>query len=201
MSDVVKRDNKLSNKNELLDISGAYEDIKVRIDTARAKIYKHIDNSAVEVYWYVGKTVSELLGANTRAEYGKSIINLLAEKLTKDYGEGFEPSNIRRMRRFYEYFSNWDAVRPELSWSHYRELIKIERDIERNFYMQESIKSNWGSRELIRQINVKYFDRLSMSKDREYIEKMSKEGFIVNKPEDILKNPYIFEFAGLKQNK
>ncbi|MEG1008413.1 MAG: PDDEXK nuclease domain-containing protein [Clostridia bacterium] len=199
MSNIIKRESNKNIKNE--DISIIYEDIKNKIQNARAKIYKYIDNSVVEIYWYVGKIVNELVENNTRAEYGKAIIDKLSFKLTKEFGEGFTSDNIRRMKRFYIVFPIWDAVRPELSWSHFRELIKIIRKDEREFYLQESIKSNWGYRELKRQINTKLYDRLAISKDKEYVKKMSEEGLIINKPEDILKNPYIFEFAGLKQDK
>jgi predicted nuclease of restriction endonuclease-like (RecB) superfamily len=200
MSDIEKNDKNIES-NENINVDLVYENIKNKIKRSREKIYKHIDNTAVEVYWYVGKIVTELIGKNTRAEYGKSVIDKLSIKLTKDFGEGFTSDNIRRMRRFYEYFPIWDAVRTELSWTHFRELIKIVRKDEREFYLQEAIKSNWGYRELQRQIGTKFYDRLIISKDKEYVAKMSKEGMIINKPEDILKNPYIFEFAGLKQDK
>ncbi|MCL2383800.1 MAG: PDDEXK nuclease domain-containing protein [Oscillospiraceae bacterium] len=187
--------------NNMLDIQEIYEDIRGRIYEARRRIYKHIDNSATEINWYVGKIASELLGDNKRADYGKQIIEALSKKLQAEFGSGFAPVSIRRMRRFYDYFPIWSAVPTELTWSHFQELIPITRKEERDFYMQECIKSNWGYRELRRQIGTKLYDRLLISQDENYVLDMSKEGLIVNKPEDILKAPYIFEFAGLKQDK
>lgn len=105
------------------------------------------------------------------------------------------------MRRFYEFYPIWSAVPTELSWSHFQELIRIDRKEEREFYEQESIKSNWGYRELGRQINTKLYDRYLISPDKSKIIEESKKGLIEKQPEELLKNPYIFEFAGLKENK
>ena len=105
------------------------------------------------------------------------------------------------MRRFYEMYPIWSAVPTELSWSHFQELIRIDRKEERKFYEQEAIKSNWGYRELNRQINTKLYDRYLISPDKELIIENSKKGLIEKQPEELLKNPYIFEFAGLKENR
>jgi predicted nuclease of restriction endonuclease-like (RecB) superfamily len=192
---------KSNNENLPINIQPIYEDIRDRIYEARRKIYKHIDNSATEINWYVGKITSELLGNNKRADYGKKIVELLSEKLQSEFGSGFDQTGIRRMKRFYDYYPIWETVSSELSWSHFQELIKIVREEERNFYLNETIKSNWGVRELRRQIGTKLYERLLISKDEKYVLDMAKEGLIINKPEDILKAPYIFEFAGLKQDK
>ena len=110
MSKIIKKES-----NELLDIQPIYEDIRDRIYEARRKIYKHIDNSATEINWYVGKIASELLGDNKRADYGKQIVEALSQKLQTEFGSGFAPVSIRRMRRFYDYFPFWSAVPTELS--------------------------------------------------------------------------------------
>lgn len=105
------------------------------------------------------------------------------------------------MRRFYDYYPNWSAVPTELSWSHFQELIRIERKEERDFYQLESIKSNWGYRELGRQINTKLYDRYLISPNKKLIMSEAKKEEIEKQPEELLKSPYIFEFAGLKENK
>lgn len=105
------------------------------------------------------------------------------------------------MRRFYEYYPNWSTVSTELSWAHFQELIRIKRKEERDFYQIESIKSNWGCRELRRQINIKLYDRYLISPDKNLIMCESKKGEIKKQSEELLKSPYIFEFAGLKENK
>lgn len=131
----------------------------------------------------------------------EKIIDILSSKLTKEFGSGFSSVSIRRMRRFYEMYPIWSTVSTELSWAHFQELIKIDRKEERDFYELEAIKSNWGCRELRRQINTKLYDRYLISPDKNMIINESKKGVIEREPEEILKSPYIFEFAGLKENK
>jgi len=191
----------ITNNNELVNIETLYLDIKDKIVSARGKMLKTIDTTMIEVYWYVGKKTFEESENSTKASYGKRVIELLASKLTKDFGEGFSAVSIRRMRRFYEMYPIWSAVPTELSWSHFKELIRVDRKEEREFYEQEAIKSNWGYRELNRQINTKLYDRYLISPNKEEIIKSSKNGLIKKDPEELLKNPYIFEFAGLKENK
>ena len=105
------------------------------------------------------------------------------------------------MRKFYEIYPIWSAVPTELSWSHFQELIRVDRKEEREFYESEAIKSNWGYRELGRQINTKLYDRYLISPDKNKILLESKKGLIERQPEELLKTPYIFEFVGLKENK
>lgn len=194
--------NKIRNtNNELIDVENIYKDIKEKILTARSKMLKHIDTTMTEVYWYVGKITFELSNNSTKASYGKQIIDALSSKLTKEFGKGFSAVSIRRMRRFYEIYPIWSAVPTELSWAHFQELIRIERKEERKFYEIETIKSNWGYRELKRQINTKLYDRYLISPNKNLIMEKSKNGLIEKQPEELLKNPYIFEFAGLKENK
>ena len=122
-------------------------------------------------------------------------------KLSKEFGSGFSPVSIRRMRKFYELYPIWSAVPTELSWSHFQELIRIDRKEEREFYEQEAIKSNWGDRELNRQINTKLYDRYLISPDKKLIIENPKKGLIEKQPEELLRNPYIFEFVGLRENR
>lgn len=190
-----------STSNELINIENIYKDIKEKIIIARSKMLKQIDTTMTEVYWYVGKITSELFN-NTNGEiYGKRIVEALSEKLMNEFGSGFSSTSIRRIRRFYEYYPIWATVSTELSWAHFQELIKIDRKAERDFYENESIKSNWGCRELRRQINTKLYDRYLISPNKKIIMKESKKGAIEKQPEELLKSPYIFEFAGLKENR
>ena len=198
----MKKDgNIILNDNEILEIDNLYKDIKEKIVNSRTKMLKQIDTTMVEVYWYVGKITSELYIKSSDGIYGKRIINALSKKLIKDFGNGFSEVSIRRMRRFYECYPIWSAVPTELSWSHFQEVIRIDRKEERDFYETESIKSNWGYRELGRQINTKLYDRYLISPNKEIIMLESKKGKIEKQPEELLKSPYIFEFAGLKENK
>ena len=144
--------------NEIVDVENIYNDIREKILRARSKMLKHIDTTMVEVYWYVGKITFELSENSIKASYGKKVIDALSIKLTNEFGSGFSSVSIRRMRRFYENYPIWSAVPTELSWAHFQELIRVDRKEERKFYEQEAIKSNWGYRELGRQINTKLYD-------------------------------------------
>lgn len=198
----MRKDNSLIlNDNETSDVDIIYKDIKEKIINARSKMMKQIDTTMTEVYWYVGKIVSELYSNSSDGTYGKRIIEALSKKLTNEFGNGFSAVSIRRMRRFYEYYPNWSTVSTELSWAHFQELIRIERKEERLFYQTESIKSNWGCRELRRQINTKLYDRYLISPNKKLVMNEAKKGLIEKQPEELLKSPYIFEFAGLKENK
>ena len=191
----------VNNGNEIIDVENIYQDIRSKIISAREKMIKNIDTTMTEVYWYVGKITYELSNNSTKASYGKKVIDALSIKLSKEFGCGFSPVSIRRMRKFYELYPIWSAVPTELSWSHFQELIRIDRKEEREFYEQEAIKSNWGYRELNRQINTKLYDRYLISPDKKLIIKNSKKGLIAKQPEELLRNPYIFEFVGLRENR
>lgn len=199
----MEKENKIliNNNNELTNVENIYQDIRNKIIVAREKMFKHIDSTMTEVYWYVGKITYELSENSTKASYGKKIIDALSIKLINEFGSGFSSVSIRRMRRFYEMYPIWSTVSTELSWAHFQELIKIDRKEERDFYEAESIKSNWGCRELRRQINTKLYDRYLISPDKNLIIEDSKKGLIEKQPEELLKTPYIFEFAGLKENR
>lgn len=198
---MINRELIINKNDEILDIDNIYNDIKERIINARGKMLKHIDTTMTEVYWYVGKITYELSENSTKANYGKKVIEALSARLTNEFGSGFSPVSIRRMRKFYEVYPIWSAVPTELSWAHFQELIRVDREEEREFYENESIKSNWGYRELKRQINTKLYDRYLISPDKDKILLESKNGLIERQPEELLKTPYIFEFAGLKENK
>ena len=161
-----KENSLILNNNETYNVDIIYKDIKEKIINARSKMMKQIDTTMIEVYWYVGKIVSKLYSNSSDGTYGKRIIEALSKKLTNEFGNGFSAVSIRRMRRFYEYYPIWSTVSTELSWAHFQELIRIERKEERLFYQTESIKSNWGCRELRRQINTKLYDRYLISPNK-----------------------------------
>ena len=131
-----------------MDIESIYKDIKEKIITARSKMLEHIDTTMTEVYWYVGKITYELSNNSTKASYGKQMVDLLSSRLTDEFGGVFSSVSIRCMRKFYEIYPIWQAVPIGLSWSHFQELIRVNRKEEREFYENEAIKSNWGYRKL-----------------------------------------------------
>lgn len=135
--------------NEMLN-SEFYSNIKEILETARKKAYAAINFAMVEAYWEIGKRIVEMQDGNKNAEYGKKLIKELSKKLTIDYGKGFDETNLRKMRQFYLCFKKRDALRLELSWTHYRLIMKVENEKARLFYMEEAIKSNWSTRQLSR---------------------------------------------------
>jgi predicted nuclease of restriction endonuclease-like (RecB) superfamily len=150
--------------------------------------------------WTIGQYIVEFeqSGAD-KAEYGKNILIRLSKDLTAKLGKGFSRSNLANMRLFYRRFPTIQTVSGQLSWSHYIEIISLDDDLERQFYMIESVKNNWGIRELKRQINSGLFPRLALSKDKEGILRLAKSGQVEHIPHDIVKNSYVLEFLGLPE--
>ena len=197
-------------------------DIKQIIEKARDFAYKAINFSMIIAYWEIGKTiVIEEQNGQNRAEYGKSLLKELSKQLSKEYGRGYNRSNLEYMRKFYLTFPISHAVRgksnnllvdnvkehhlqsilrQELSWTHYRLLLKVKDENKRNFYMNEAANSNWTTRQLERQINSQLFTRVTLSKNKEDILKMANSGISVNQPKDIIKDPFVLEFTGFKPN-
>ena len=120
--------------------------------------------------------------------------------MTQDFGKGFTVTNLKYMRQFYLMFPNGHALRDELSWTHYRLLIKVENDNAREFYMQEAVKSQWSTRQLERQINSFFYERLLSSKNKEQVAEEIQTLAPAKKPEDVIRNPYVLEFLGLTPN-
>ncbi|MCL2232890.1 MAG: PDDEXK nuclease domain-containing protein [Treponema sp.] len=185
--------------NGLID-TDLYQNIKSILNTARAKSYTAVNFIMVEAYWNIGKLINESIGSDGRAEYGMGIMRSLSTRLTKDFGKGFDKTNLSRMRQFNLLFPNVDAVRQYLSWSHYRLIMKVENETARHFYLDECVKSNWSTRQLERQINSFFYERLLSSKNKKEVssEILAKEPGI--SPMDIIKDPYVLEFLGLTHN-
>ena len=162
------------------------------------KMVYQINNTLVETNFIIGKIIVENeQSGNIRAEYGKDILNKLSRKLTKKFGSGFSRSGLQNMRLFYIKYKNCQPLAGNLSWSHYCYLIYIEDDDERSFYEIEAAQNHWGIKELNRQCNSALYERLALSKDKDAVMEMSRSGTTPYRPADILKSPYVLEFAGL----
>ena len=120
--------------------------------------------------------------------------------MTQDFGKGFTVSNLKNMRQFYLTFPNGYALRSELSWTHYRLLMRVENENAREFYMQEAVKSQWSTRQLERQINSFFYERLLSSKNKEQVAEEIQSLEPAKKPEDVIRDPYVLEFLGLTPN-
>src|SRR5262249_40014442 len=136
----------------------------------------------------------------TRAEYGKRLIGELSRRLTAELGKGFSPANLWDRRSFYQAFPRLDELPEELSWSHYRLLLRVDKPHARTFYMAEAVNARWSVRELERQINSLLFERLALSRDKEGVMALAQEGHEIHDPADLVKDPYVLEFTGLRQD-
>ena len=139
-------------------------------------------------------------GGNEKAEYGTGLLKELSKQMTQDFGKGFTVTNLKYMRQFYLTFPNGHALRDELSWTHYRLLVKVENDSAREFYMKEAVKSQWSTRQLERQINSFFYERLLSSKNKEQVTEEIQTLEPAKKPEDFIRDPYVLEFLGLTPN-
>lgn len=175
-----------------------YRDIKEVLEQARKRIYRNIQNEMVLAYWQIGKMIVDKQGGEARAKYGDGLIKELSIKMTEDFGKGFTESNIRYMRAFYILFPNRHTLCAELSWSHYRLLLSLDDENARNFYIKEAINGNWSVRQLQREIGTFSYQRYIASKgNHDVIDDTAKKEEPIN-PKDIIKDPYVLEFAGLK---
>ena len=166
----------------------------------KAYVLQTVNQGIVRTYWAIGKHIVEFEQAgNEKAEYGSALLKRLSGDLTFRYGKGFSMSNINKMRKLYLEYPILQTVSAKLSWSHFVELLKIDDPLERNFYQKECENAHWGVRELKRQMKSMLFQRLALSKNKDEVLKLAQDGQIIEKPEDILKQPYIFEFTGLPQ--
>ena len=181
------------------------QEIKDIILSSRKKVAYEVNNTMLYAYWNVGRIIVENeQNGNIKAEYGKQIMKELSKELRKSLGSGFSVSNLFNMRKLYITYPKFQTVSGKLSWSHYCELLSIENVDERNFYEKECLNSNWSVRELKRQLETSLFERLLLSEgknNKKKVYELSKVGQTLNAPEDVLKEPYVFEFLGVKENK
>ena len=122
----------------------------------------------------------------------------MSDRLTEEFGKGFDVRNLRNMRAFYSAFPKWNAVRSELTWTHYRLLLRVEDDAARNWYLEESIRSGWSSRQLERQISTLYYDRLLASREKAPVVAEANELTKTLAAEEFIKDPYVLDFLDLK---
>ena len=169
-----------------------FQSIRGIINESRQRVYRMANSTLLQTYWQIGQLIVEdEQQGKAKAIYGVATLKTLATQLTLEFGKGFDDSNLRNMRSFYKAFPIRDALRHELSWSHYRLLCRLDTEQKRNYYLQESITANWNSRNLQRQINSLAFERV-VNHNAEIAEP--------NTIQNLLKDPYIFEFLGLPAN-
>lgn len=184
--------------------SNFYQDISIILNNARQKVYSTINFAMVEAYWLIGKRIiEEEQHGEYRAKYGKSIIKELALQLTTEFGKGFTETNLKYFRQFYSAFpvtskshTVCDQLRKELSWSHYRLIMRIENPVTREYYMREAADFNWSVRQLERNINTLYYERL-LSTNQKQEALLASTKMEQQKVTEYLKDPLVLEFLGL----
>lgn len=170
------------------------------IQQARQKVLRAADVVQVQTCWEIGRHIVEYeQGGASRADYGKRLLPSLAETLTGEFGKGFDTSNLRYMRLFYQAFPICDALRHELSWTHYRMLLRVENDKARSWYMNETATQGWTTRALERQIGTLYYERLLASSDRAAVEQEAASNIapLQRSPREFVRDPVMLEFLGM----
>jgi len=209
------------NKSELEKVDTLYAEIRAVLEKARISAYCAVNLAMVQAYWRIGYLIVEHeQEGKERAEYGKALLNDLADRLTKEYGKGYSVQALRNMRQFYLVFSKraavrsessevadpvtyqnlvkCSAVRSELTWTHYKTLMRVENEKAREWYMNEAADQNWSTRQLDRQISTLYYERLMASREKEPVKQEAVDKLSQIEPEHFIRDPYVLEFLNLK---
>ena len=178
-----------------------YERIRAILERGPAAHYHAINTAMVGAYWEIGRVIVEQeQHGQPRAEYGRALLEELSDRLKSEFGKGFDRTNLQRMREFYLSYPKCDALRHELTWTHYRLLLHVEKPEARAFYEAEAVNAGWSTRELERQVHSLLFERLALSRDRDGVLSLARKGHEIQQPSDLIKDPYVLEFTGLPQS-
>jgi len=179
---------------------GLLDALRDLIQRGRQRALRAVDMVQVQTCWEIGRHIVEFeQGGEARAAYGHKLLPRLAEMLTQEFGKGFDERNLRHMRAFYQGFPNWNALRTELSWTHYRALLRVSDAQARQWYMSEAATQNWSARALDRQIGTLYFERLTLSTDKAAVsaEAQANVAAMPPAPREFVRDPVMLEFLGL----
>ena len=175
-----------------------YHSIRHSIVSAQRSLSVAVNSAMVTAYWEIGEQIYKACGENDRAGYGKKLLQYLSAHLTAEFGKGFDESNLRKMRQFYCAYPIRDTLCPELSWSHYRLLMRVPDEKERAFYAEECAKSAWSVRQLERQIHTMYYQRILASQDKSLVAAEIQTTEPKPEYEKIIKDPYVMEFLQIQ---
>lgn len=174
-----------------------YKSVKEVLELARKRVYRNIQNEMVLTYWQIGKMIVEKQGGKERAKYGDGLIKELSIQLTRDFGKGYTERNLEQMRKFYMLYQKPHTLCAKLSWSHYRLIISLDNENARSFYIKEAVEGNWSVRQLQRAINTFSYQRYLLSKGNHDVVDDTVKKEVID-PKDIIKDPYVLDFVGLK---
>ena len=185
---------------DIYSLPDLIKQIRALVKKSRESIAQNINKEILQTYWQIGKHIVEFeQKGNVKAAYGKQLLINLSKELSLELGKGFSRSNLTYMRLFYFHYQKSETLSHQLTWSHYFELLKIDNDLERQFYQQQTIKENWSVRELKRHKTSALFQRLALSKDKKSILALAKKGQIIESDIDIVKDPYVLEFLNIPE--
>jgi len=177
------------------------KNIEMILEKGRKTAFATVNNIMLTTYWEIGREIVEFeQKGKEKAEYGSKLLDRIARDLKNKYGKGFSRSNVIYIRLLYLKYPKSETLFHQLSWSHYFELLKISDDLERSFYEKQSVLENWSVRELKRQKNTALFQRIALSKDKEKVLELSKEGNVIKDEKSVLKDPYVFEFLNIPEH-
>jgi len=182
------------------DYRSLLQQISATYQSGRSRVSQAVNIALLDTYWHIGQHIVEFeQGGKAKAEYGDALLERLSRDLKLEHGTGFSLSNLKRFRQFYLAFPIGATVSHQLTWSHYVELIKIDHELERQFYYIQAQHEKWTVRELQRQKKTALFLRLAASKDKEGILKLAQKGNVVAEPTDLLRDPYVLEFLKIPE--
>ena len=194
-----------SNITQAASLSPVVQEIKSVLDCARRNVAIQVNNELLMSYWKIGEIIIRYEQDNgIRAAYGEQTLKQMSKALTQALGKGFSRSNLQNMRQLYLTYEKCQTLSGKLSWSHYFELLSISDPDKRSFYEKEAVNANWSVRELKRQVDSSLFERLLLSKgevNKEQVLALALNGNELAKPADVIRDPYVFEFLGLPEDK
>jgi len=180
-----------------------YNKINNLILRTKQNVARSVNSEMVELYFEIGSTINELIENYNLDSSQNEILKLFSEKLTKEFGEGFSVPSLKKMKKFYLTYRSGSTVWNQVSWSHNRLIMNIDDSIKREFYLEETIKSNWSVRQLERQINSYYYERLLSTSDKNKQEVKNEINLLEkrDKIQDFIKDPYVLEFLDIKDRR
>ena len=182
------------------EINSLYSEVRKIIASARQNAVRSVDFCRVQMYWQIGRRIQEEeQKGKERADYGSFLLKNLAKKLEPEYGSGFSVRQLERSRQFYRMYPNASALRSQLNWTQYKQIIAIADNYKREYYALEAVNNCWTARELERQINSQLYERLLLSNDKENILAVARRERIPQSPQEIIKDPMVLEFLGLER--
>ncbi len=189
----------MTKKIQLKNATLLYDKVRTVLEKARRSTHIAVNAAMVQAYWQIGRLIVEdEQGGEGRAEYGKGLLEELSKRLTIEFGKGYSVQTLRNIRQFYATFSKRSALRSELTWTHYKCLMRVENEKAREWYINEAADQNWSTRQLDRQISVFYYERILGSRDKESVRQDADEKMASLEPANFIRDPYVLDFLGLK---